>query len=75
MQGAGALVKYMVRSGWSMFVTNNLENAQARYEKYGSGKVDEDENDEDFDPRKKSKYREMLALQEGSVWLCGGTAL
>lgn len=46
---AGALVKSLVHSGWSMFVANNLEKAQVRYEKYGKGKADED--DEDFDPK------------------------
>ena len=52
-KGAGALVKNMVHSGWSMFVTNNLEEAQAKYEKYESRKADEDKDDEDFDPKKR----------------------
>ena len=34
-------------------MTNNLEEAQAKYEKYGSGKADENKDDEDFDPKKR----------------------
>ena len=45
-----ALVKTLVHSGWSTFVTNGLEKALARYEKYGNRKPDEKEDDEDFDP-------------------------
>lgn len=33
-------------------MTDKLEKAQARYEKYWSGKADEDENDEDFNSKK-----------------------
>ncbi len=49
---AVALPKDLVHSGGSMFAANNLEKALARYEKYGNGTTGEDENGEDFDPKK-----------------------
>ena len=47
---ADALVESLVHSGWSMFVADGLEAALVRWEKYGTGKPDENEEDGDFDP-------------------------
>ena len=45
-----------------MFAAKNLEKAPAGYENYGNGTVDEDENDEDFD-LKRRKECEIGQLQ------------